>query len=509
MKSILKSLGGIGIFLWVIAFFYYLVKAKGDMISWGLLGGGTLLIGIYVYLFYGDLKKWFQWKRSTSYQFNALFLISIVFGILAVINFMGFRHHKRFDFTQGKQFSLAPQSIKVIKALKEEVKLIGFFKAQEKPLFDELVDKYKYHSDKIKIVFVDPDKDVARAKQYGVKQYQTVVVEKGKREKRVEGISEEKLTNAIIQVGREKVPTVYFLKGHDEKSITDLEREGYSQAKEELKGEGYEIKELSLIETGNIPDDSDALVIAGPQKPFFQKEIELISNYLKKGGRAFILLDPENKKVGIESLLSQIGVTAEELTIVDPVSAMFGQSAATPMVYNYSAHTIVKDVKNPSFFPLARSLTVAEKLPLKNIKVEPLAVTEPTSWGEIGILKSGEIEFNPGKDKKGPLNVGVCAFGKWDEDSKEEMRLVVFGDSDFSNNRSLGFSGNGDVFLNSIAWLVEDETSISIRPKEASVGRLMLTRAQIRFIFLLNVVMVPLLILGSGVWIWWRRKKVA
>ena len=65
---------------------------------------------------------------------NALTQVFIVLGILAAINFMGFRHYKRFDFTEKKQFSLAPQSIKVVKALDDEVRVTGFFKGQEKAL---------------------------------------------------------------------------------------------------------------------------------------------------------------------------------------------------------------------------------------------------------------------------------------------------------------------------------------------------------------------------------------
>lgn len=510
MRLVGKILGSLGIFLLGVDFFYYLVKAKGDIISWSALGLGILFVGFYGYVYYEDLKTWFRWKRSTSYRFNALVFTGIVFGILAVLNFISFRHHKRLDWTKAKQFSLSPQSIKVIKALTEEIKITGFFKAQEKALFDDLVDKYKYHSNKIKIVFVDPDKEVAVAKQYNIKQYQTIVVEKAKREKQVEGVSEEKLTNAIIQLGREKVPTVYFTKGHAEKNMNDQDREGYAQARNKLKEVGYEVKDLLLLEAGSVPKDSDVIIIAGPQKPFLQKEIDLILEYLKKGGRAFFLLDPEQRKLGVESVLEKIGVFAENHVVLDPVSTLFGQSAATPVVTNYSTHTIVKELKLASFYPLARSLTIAQKLPNEHVKVEPLALSSPSSWGETSPLKTGKAQFNEGKDKKGPLNLGICAFGRWSGDLKDkEMRLIAFGDSDFSNNRSFDFSGNGNLFLNAVAWLAEDETSISIRPTEASMGRLMLNSAQVRFIFLLSVVIVPLVILGSGIGVWWRRKKSA
>ncbi len=454
----------------------------------------------------------FKLQRSTSYTMNAVVLSLIVFGILAALNFVGSRHYKRFDFTEQKVFSLAPQSIKVVKSLKEEVKITGFFKAQEKPMFEDLVNKYTYHSNKIKVNFIDPDKDVALAKQYKVKKYQTIIVERGKRETRVESLSEEKLTNAIIQVGKDKLPVVYFTKGHQEKEIQDTEREGYAQVRDALKEEGYEVKDVLLLETGRVPADCDTLIIAGPQKPFLSKEAEVISEFVKKGGSVMALLDPESGKLGIESLLTEVGITAENDVVIDPIATIFGQNAASPVVSSYSFHDIVKEQKLASFYPLSRSLTVAKTLPNKNIKVTPIAKTSPSSWGETASVKSGKAKFDEGKDHKGPLNLAVAAEGNWTGSSKkeEELRLVVFGDSDFVNNGSFEFSGNGNLFLNSVAWLNSDESTISIRPGAASSGKkLMMTPADVRLVFILTVLLIPLAVIGSGIGVWWFRRRVA
>ncbi|HBQ20908.1 MAG: hypothetical protein A2Z91_08645 [Deltaproteobacteria bacterium GWA2_38_16] len=453
----------------------------------------------------------FQLQRSTSYTLNAVILGFVVFGILALLNFMGTRHYKRFDFTQQKLFSLAPQSIKVVKALKDEVTVTGFFQAKEKAQFDDLLNKYTYYSDKVKVKFVDPDKDVQIAKAYNVKKYQTMIVEKSKRESRFEGLSEEKLTNAIIKVGKEKTPIIYFTKGHGEKEIKDTDREGYSLVQNQLKESGYEVKDLLLLEVNEIPKDATGVVIPGPQKPFLPKEADLILAYLKKGGRAIILLDPESKKIGLDPVLASVGITAQEDLIIDPVATLFGQGAATPVISTYSGHDIVKEQKIASFYPMARSLTIAPTLPNKNIKVESIGKTSTNSWGEVGSVKSGKVKFDEGQDHKGPLNLAVAAWGNWDGSSKkeDEMRLVVMGDSDFANNRSFEFAGNGNLFLNSIAWMIADETAISIRPNQASQGRLMLTPWQVRTIFIVTIILIPLIVLGSGTVVWTLRRRVA
>src|SRR3989338_9789302 len=214
-----------------------------------------------------------------------------------------------------------------------------------------------------------------------------------------------------------------------------------------------------------------------------------------------ILLDPESGKLGIESILTDVGITAENDIVIDPVATIFGQNAASPVISSYGLHDIVKEQKLASFYPLSRSLTVATTLPNKNIKVTPIAKTSSRSWGEISSIQSGKVKFDEGKDHKGPLNLAVAAQGSWTGSPKkeEELRFIVFGDSDFVNNGSFEFSGNGNLFLNSVAWLNSDESTISIRPTAAISGKkLIMTDAQVKFVFVLTVILIPLAVVGSG-----------
>jgi ABC-type uncharacterized transport system involved in gliding motility auxiliary subunit len=89
---------------------------------------------------------------------------------------------------------------------------------------------------------------------------------------------------------------------------------------------------------------------------------------------------------------------------------------------------------------------------------------------------------------------------------KREGRVAVFGDSDFASNALLGFQGNRDLFLNTVAWLAQDVDLISIRPKEPDDQRLMLTQSQQRNIFLLAIVLIPGVFIVLGVREWWSRR---
>ena len=158
------------------------------------------------------------------------------------------------------------------------------------------------------------------------------------------------------------------------------------------------------------------------------------------------------------------------------------------------------------------------------------------SWAETdkGELNRGQLTFDKGKDRQGPVPVGVVAtveakkepeavaekgkeptqtLTEKKKDDKEAEgrppagRLVVYGNSGFASNNFLNFSGNRDLFLNSISWLAEEEDQISIRPREAKNTPIFLTAMQGRLAFWLPVVIVPALLLVSGTSVVLRRRR--
>ncbi|MDJ0731807.1 MAG: Gldg family protein [Crocosphaera sp.] len=90
---------------------------------------------------------------------------------------------------------------------------------------------------------------------------------------------------------------------------------------------------------------------------------------------------------------------------------------------------------------------------------------------------------------------------------KIESRLVVIGNSTFATNNLFNQQLNGDVFLNSVQWLSnQDEQTLSIRPKEVKNRRLNLSPLQANIITILSLAVFPLLgLIAAGI-TWWRRK---
>ena len=455
-------------------------------------------------------------KRSLKYGSNTFLIIVIVLAVVAMVNFVSTKHHHRFDVTKGKLYSLADQTVEVLKNLKKDVKVIAFYREGGGQELRDRLQEYDYRSDQFSFEFVDPDKNPEKAKMYGIRSYRTIVVQSGTMEEKIREDTEKELTNAILKVTREGNKVVYFAEGHGENRTDDSGKEGYSYVKKGLEEANYDVKTVLLAQEGNVPEDCAILVVSGAQRAFLSNEIEMIETYIEQGGDVFFLFDP-GADTGLEELLKAWGVSVGRDVVVDVsgIGRMFGLGGVgTPIAGEYGAHPITEKHKGTmTFYPLARSVSF-DAGGRTDVTGTELAKTSSSSWAENdpNVLQGGEVRQDSG-EKGGPISlsvavmVGAEAEGAPEEDSeKAQARLVVFGDSDFAKNQYFPQQGNGDLFLNCISWLAEEEELISIRPKEAGFNPISLTKAQGRNLFLLSVIFLPLAVIVAGTVVYVRRR---
>jgi ABC-type uncharacterized transport system involved in gliding motility auxiliary subunit len=108
-------------------------------------------------------------------------------------------------------------------------------------------------------------------------------------------------------------------------------------------------------------------------------------------------------------------------------------------------------------------------------------------------------------DLKKPVSLAVVANKDVAENKKS--RLVVYGDSDFASNSAFGLQGNGNLFLNTISYLAQDESFISIRPKNPDDRRLTMNEAQGRLVSYVVLLFLPAGVLFTGISVWMKRRR--
>ncbi len=447
--------------------------------------------------------------KTTRHGMNMGTVILGVLVLLAALNFIAASRNKKWDLTDEKLNSLSEQSIQILKGLDSELKLVGFFidnvpeQASVKEQFLQVSELMRSESSQIKIETVHPQKRPDLVKQYGVEFPGVVVISYKGKQNTVTEITEESVVNAIIKISRGQSKVIYSLTGHGELSLSGQGPLEAGSFKKSLEESNYDVRELNLVQTPQIPEDTEVLMILGPKQALFESEIALIREYLKKGGKIFIAADP-GQKHNISNLVTLVGVNFEDNYIIDSVGQLIGASAALAVGVLYSATSeITKGFQNQmSGFQLASAVSGLGGSSI--FKTDELVKSSPSSFSKQAIESS--VAFNKMTDKKGPFAIGISSTGKVDGAEKESFS-VVFGDSDFlANQFYLQLPMNKDLALNSVAFLTKEKDLISIRPKTPKMIQFVITQTQFLILLFGVILSVPLISLITSIVLWYRRR---
>jgi len=450
--------------------------------------------------------------RQTKYAAYAVVYVLVVLTAVVIANYLADRYNKSYDATSNKRYSLSEQTAKIVKGLKQDATITYFDQGTRFEHARDLLGEYKNLSPKIHVDYVDPDKNPQEAREAGIKNLGTAVVQVGLRKEEAKSMTEEGITGAIIRDLKNNTRTVCFVAGSGEHQIDDSERNGFSHFKEMLGKDSYDAKSIDLLQKAEVPSDCTVLVAGGPTRDYQQPEVDAIQKYVEDGGRALIMVDPPLKlgrseiadNDALTTLLQSWGVTPDKDLILDlnPIGQLLGLGPQVALVRTYDSHAIVDGMKGTATgFPLARSLEVKNG---DKTTVQKLFDSSDTSLATNN-LSSPQVDTNDPKNRKGPLT--IAAAGTYNTGKQDSQgRFVVVGSSAWAANSFINFNGNSDLALNTIDWLGSDEDLISIRPKEQEDRRITMTRAQLTLVRTTSQFLLPLLIVVTGVSVWWKRR---
>jgi ABC-type uncharacterized transport system involved in gliding motility auxiliary subunit len=521
MKRTTALTGLLGLVLVAFGIIGYALTSGGVarlFIFINLIGGAFALIG-WLTASWGTLGE-LAGSRSTRYGANAALYTSAFIGLLIAINYLAAHYPRQFDLTVERVYSLSPQSLNVVKNLKQPLKLYGFVQEGRSPTTEALYQEYAYASPKVTYELVDPNRHPELADRFKVTTMNTTHLQYGGDKgagTNVTDMSEEAITNGILKLTSVGSKQVCFTTGEGEADPDDAENpNGFAEFKKALEGENYQIKKVNLVTQASVPSDCAVLVVAGPTRPLVPGVVDLINGYLDRGGRALVMFQPPRpdgsiNETALQNLMTDWGVTAGDNVVVDQVVRLFAGPALglNPVVTSYMPHPITTSFDKQTVFPMTRSLDPVAP-PKPGLVVIPLARTSDTSWAEtdlVGIFQKQTAKFGQG-DIKGPVTVAAAVEDNLDQlkRGKAMARLVVFGDTDFASNQTIENFFNRDFIMNSIDWLAGQANAISIRPRTLRASRFSLTIAEFDAVFVLSVLLLPELLLIIGIAVWWERR---
>ncbi len=489
----------------------YLVLREFNLTVQILLGLIVVGLAAFVLLDPGRTRQALT-GRQARYGSNALVLSLAFIGLLVVANLLAGQNPKRWDLTEDKTYTLAAETIATLEKLPEAVTATAFFtQNMDTTTAKGLLDQYAYYGkDKFKYSFVDPDADPIAAQTAGIARDGTVVLKMDAQSLQVTNVSEQELTSGLVRLMNPQASVIYFLTGHGEYSPDDTGERAFSQVKRLLVSKNYTVNTLSLLATNAVPEDASTIVIAGPQAPLTQAEVDLLSAFQAQGGGLVVLYEPQvdpASQLGADDplaayLQTQWGVAFGSDVVVDPSS----QQPFAPYAASYGQHAITTQMNSMSaWFPTARSLTLSEVA--SGASQTPLVFSSDQAWGETNLsgltTGEGQVQYDDGADGPGPVTLAAAA-----EDLNTQARLVVYGDADFPSDANFLAFGNGDLFVNSVDWSAGLEELISLNPRTATTRTVASPQAYtLNLIFLGTVILVPGVALVAGILTWIQRRR--
>ncbi len=497
--------------------------------------------------------------QSTRTGLQVALMILVVAAILVVVELASVKHFKRWDVTPGNFFSLSGKTRNLLSRLdreKRRIEIIAFTRKLEQPAIKEILEQYAQASKQVAFRFLDLDASPRTAKKYDVDAYGTLVVihhfskkeiekmsksasgdkkeQKTFRSEKIFDLSENAVANAILKTIQTEQKRVYYLTGHGERLFAGQGREVMKTLAIGMRDDNYQVDELLLLRKKGVPENTNLLIIAAPQKDLEEVEAGYIDDYIKAGGKLLVFLEPDAKRGRLTALLEKYGFKLPPSFVIDPQSVRFalaGGNEITPFAVNYGLHDITRQLKGlATVFPTARHVSAAGN-PKAGLHSEDLVKTGAGSFTVEGVsLKDGELAFDPKTKKEGPVPLGAAVTvaldlyklsqGQGEQDDskavapdekdsgKNEARIVVFGDADFASDAFIGAQGNANLIFNAVNWLGGEKDLITIRPKSRAGEPLLLAGGEGRFVHLFTVWVMPLFIIFAGAAVYVRRRQL-
>lgn len=227
--------------------------------------------------------------RIQSYLFTLLFL-----SVIGLTAWFSTQYTISSDWTYGNRNSLTDSSIQLLKAMPETISVHVYLPDQPsmRQAVEELLKRYQQHKENFTFRILNPDLDIELAKAENISRYGQVVVKYNNKKETLDTINETLLGNALSRLSRSQIQHAVFLQGHGERNPLSNDNTGYSNLSNALTEKGINVSSHHLL-SGNLPEDTSIVVIAGASHAYLPGEVERLQQYIKVGGKLLWLQDPD------------------------------------------------------------------------------------------------------------------------------------------------------------------------------------------------------------------------
>jgi ABC-type uncharacterized transport system involved in gliding motility auxiliary subunit len=447
-----------------------------------------------------------MFRRLDGWLFTLLLILAA-----GAIGYLGTRYAHQADWTANGRTSLSAQSRAVLASLDGPVEIVSYANPQGnlRQTVAGFLQRYQVVKPDLSLRFVDPQLDPAKMRELGITVDGALILHYKDHEQRLDELSERSLTNALERLVRGSDRIVAFVTGDGERRADGQANADLGTFMTQLEARGMRAVPLNFAQVSAVPEHTDLVVLASPSLALPPAAVRSLVDYVQNGGNLLWLSEPGNDDLGLKPLADALGVRVLPGVLVDGSGAALGlHDPRLIALGDYQPHAITRGFTLTTLFPQASALAQVTQA---GWAVKPFLRSGAQSWTEfqpIDNSKPSDIRFDAAAGElKGPLDFGFALSRLSPSPDKSEQRAVVIGDGDFLSNTFLGNGGNRALGERVFDWLLGDDKLVQLPPRGAPDRLVEISQTELNTLSLGFLVVLPLLLLLTGAWIAWRRRR--
>lgn len=472
-------------------------------------------------------------RRRVAFSAASGLTIAWVLATLFVVNYLADSHNRKWDMSLMRTSSPSEDADRLVSNLQDTFEVVLFYpdvnevKEELLSYFEELSEQ----SDRLQVRVYDQVLEPKKAEELGARKNGTLVYRYGDQKETVpiglensEALSklsklDEEFQKKFLKLVTEK-KLAYFVTGHGERrydwSSEKDHRATVKGLKSILRAQNFDVKPLGIAQglATEVPEDASLLLVVDPTEDFLPEEIRSVEQYLDRGGKLWMILDPDSTS-NISGLLEDYGIRFVGTPLANDkyhMRANYNKSDRYNLFTNRTS-------SHPSVNTLSRNSNRLAAVLLKpgylektsgnkgNARVVMTLRSMPMTWPD----ESRELKVRPKEKDKKTFDLGAAVSlaveeevsgetegAKGEKAGKQEMRMLVLADADALSDKVLGNLGNYYLFDDGLKWLFQEESLLGSVGAEEDV-RIIHTKEEDVVWYYTTIFAVPLVILGVGI----------
>ncbi len=439
-------------------------------------------------------SKW----RSKGFSLGILFFVIVIAVTLSLLTaFLEDKYALKQDFSYNAITTLSPTTLAVVQSIQEPVEIFTVAnRGQEDAQLVDLIARYQKENPFISFELIVPSENPGFIQRYKDKgedlpldgtlirstttdRYKVLaptdyIIPQYNEELEIEYRYqyEKVLSEALVYVTANHIPTALFVTGHQEivqsQSIAPLEAM--------LSANHFSLSQGAIT---NNPDlfNTDLLFILSPTRDFTQEEIDLTVDYLSKGGSLFVTLDPifheespdQPYLPNLMSLLKSYGILPTQGTILANKESTDDYSVNSFVLKPLLAEQeLLSSLKEQGFTDILLPYTTGFFPPQEvdeKLLVENLLNSSSSSYEKILTENMEEFEKNP-EDREGPFALALLST----KEGKEGHfgKILALGTSEALLNPDILYYSHNEAFFHTLlsSLVPREDFTLAISSKQ-------------------------------------------